>query len=330
MQNKIKFLILVFLVLNCTSCGKKSEFSNFELKKEASTLALKAFDLIKEERLNRNIEIDSLDKNQTGLIGIQESDITTVKVNIMEKRTTTNPNFAALFVAYFTFLGLKEKDHIAINLTSSFPALSISLLAACEVMKLNAHIILSLAASTYGANIVNFSALEMDEILYKKNIFSNKAEYVSMGGGGDIGREFPSSAKDYLYSLINNYQRYIIYQPNYTPNVAFRYSAYQKMANQNSIKLFIHLGGSSYGLGLGSFADQGIPQGLIMPSFFKTSLSDSSGLIEYFLSNNIPSIAIYNLLKLCEITSFPYDPNNVREIGTEAIFSEQYKLFVQR
>ena len=64
---------------------------------------------ILKEKINRGLEIDkSLDKNEIGLIGLEWSGITTTLGDIEAKRTSTNPDFAALLVKLFKEAGLKR------------------------------------------------------------------------------------------------------------------------------------------------------------------------------------------------------------------------------
>ena len=110
-----------------------------------------------------------LDPNQTNLIGVEYSPITTTLGNLKAKRSSTNPDFAALIVRWFHEIDLKKGDIIAIGGSGSFPALILATICAAEVMKLKPVIILSLGASSYGANRPNFTYLDIENFLFQKN-----------------------------------------------------------------------------------------------------------------------------------------------------------------
>jgi len=92
----IILLIGIFLVEQTKSVQKTSYFAE---QVEAAQLMKTCLEIIKEERLNRNIPIDKrLDPNQTGIIGEEFTKITTTLGNIDSKRTSSNPDFAALML----------------------------------------------------------------------------------------------------------------------------------------------------------------------------------------------------------------------------------------
>ena len=62
------------------------------------------------------------DSRHTGLIGPEWSEITTTLGDPEAKRTTINPNFAALIAHLLQEAGVKKGDTIAIGSSASFPA----------------------------------------------------------------------------------------------------------------------------------------------------------------------------------------------------------------
>ena len=136
---------------------------------------------IKNERIRRGIPIDkNLDVNETGLIGEEWSGITTTLGNLESKRTSTNPDFAALLVKLFKEKGLKKGDIIAANLSSSFPALNLSLIAAADTLGLEAVMVNSVGSSTYGGNIEEFTYIDMENYLFSKGIIRNRSRGLNL------------------------------------------------------------------------------------------------------------------------------------------------------
>ncbi len=72
------------------------------------------------------------DVNRTGLIGLETSPITTTLGNLEAKRTTTNPDFAALLVRLLAEAGVKRGETIAVGASGSFPALIVAALSAAK------------------------------------------------------------------------------------------------------------------------------------------------------------------------------------------------------
>ena len=68
-------------------------------KRAASQRAAACYEAIYAEKLSRGLEMDAgADINRTGMIGLDYSFITTTVGNLEAKRTSTNPNMAAVVV----------------------------------------------------------------------------------------------------------------------------------------------------------------------------------------------------------------------------------------
>ena len=87
-----------------------------------------------------------------GLIGVEWSGITTTLGDLSSKRTACNPAWSIQFSRWYRELGLKPGDPIAIYSSSSFPGLLLNAVAAAEALELDPLLIVSLGASTWGAN----------------------------------------------------------------------------------------------------------------------------------------------------------------------------------
>ena len=111
-----------------------------------------------------------IDPNGTGLIGVASSDITTCVGSLPLKRTTANPNFAAIFVRYFKELHLERGDVVTIGTTGSFPALAVAILAAAQILDLEPILICSLGSSQYGANTPELTLPEIVQSLYDERL----------------------------------------------------------------------------------------------------------------------------------------------------------------
>lgn len=129
----------------------------------------------------------ALDPALSGLIGVDDTDLTTTLGDLRAKQTSLNPQFAALVVIWLKAAGVKPHDLVAVSMTGSFPALNLAVHCACDELRLRPVIFSSVGASTYGANIPGFTWLDMESRLYRKNLITHRARYASLGGIMDTG-----------------------------------------------------------------------------------------------------------------------------------------------
>jgi len=273
---------------------------------------------IKKEKLNLGFSIDTnLDKNNTGLIGEDYTEITTTLGSIEAKRTSINPDFAALFVRLFTKLGLKKGDYVAANLSSSFPGLNLSFISALDIMELNGIIISSIGSSSYGGNIKDFNYLDMEYYLSSKGYINNKSIGYSLGGADDIGREFPEGVKEEIILRNKNRKIEFFYNENLDNNIDERYSYYK---NQGDIKAFVNIGGNI-------LATKGSPDIDNRKVIIKKTPQIKGGLIGKFLDDNIPVLYMLGLKEISLYYGIPYDSTfNTNTIGKSSLYHEQSNM----
>ena len=130
-----------------------------------------------------------LDTNDTGLIGVEYTDITTTLGSLAAKRTSTNPAFAAVVVDMLDRAGVRRGDAVAVSFSGSFPALNIAVLSAARALDLRPVIISSVGSSTYGANQPEMTWLDMERVLAEAGLFPYRSIAASLGGiAGSRGR----------------------------------------------------------------------------------------------------------------------------------------------
>ncbi|UCD20182.1 MAG: poly-gamma-glutamate system protein, partial [candidate division WOR-3 bacterium] len=158
-------------------------------KLDAARTAQTAFASVKKTIHEMGIPIDRInDPNETGLIGLQYSPITTERGDLDAKLTSTNPNFAALVVHYLKQAGVRRNDTVAVLLTGSYPALNISVMSAMKALELHAVIITSVSSSMWGANFPQLTYLDMEALCRANNIFEYRSTVATFGGEDDVGR----------------------------------------------------------------------------------------------------------------------------------------------
>ena len=124
-----------------------------------------------------------LDIYNTGLIGVNNSSITTIQdydsSMVKSKLLTTHPNFSAIFVDFFYEAEIQNGDTIAVSMTGSFPGANIALLSVCETMNITPIIISSAGSSSWGANREELSWPIIENFLHDQKILNKKSIYTT-------------------------------------------------------------------------------------------------------------------------------------------------------
>lgn len=322
------FIFLVFAFIAIDSIKRETKTSYHDQQIAAANLMEDALEAIKEERVRRGIEIDTdLDPGETGIVGIpwpnyDEPSISTTLGSLEAKRLSANPNFAALIVRYFHDLNMRSGDGVAINFSGSFPALNIAVLCAVETMGLDPFIASSLGSSTYGANRVDLTYVDMEEILYEREILSHRTSLVSLGGANDRLLEVEDEAfKDDLLERYRSRGYTIIDDDDLGENIVMRYRSYQE--ELNTIEAFVNVGGNlvSFGRHQTSY-----PNGLTRR--MSVSVVEESGLIERFFRDDVPVIHLLNIEDLARRYQMDRETGRAYPIGIGSFYREtEYSVF---
>jgi poly-gamma-glutamate system protein len=276
---------------------------HYQLKVDAAHTTKNAFKATKAFRQQQKIPIDThLDPHSTGLIGERLTDITSDNGDIATKQITTNPNIVAIFINWMEQLNLQKGDIVAVGATGSFPALDISMLAAIKTMGLQPLIIYSSSASQYGANIPNFTFIDIQHYLHQKGIFDYRPIAVSLGGAQDRNHNMSKKGISILTKTINKYN-YPFLQPTGTiDSINQRMSLYELAAKDKVISAYINIGGGMASIGLKRVQDKAIkgtdnihslPTGVITQ--FPINLANTDSVAVRFLKRGVPVINIHNI-----------------------------------
>jgi len=303
-------ILLAFIALN----GKVRKIAPFYKEKlEASKLAYEMFQSVKEFRIKLGLPMDSLnDPMLSGLIGVQLSPITTEYGDLTSKITSINPNFSALFVSYLKRLHLKEGDVVAVHLTGSFPALNICLFSTLKTLKLNPIIITSVGASMRGANIPNFTVLDIENYLRTKNLIPFKTAYASYGGIDDLGRGLPEEGREIIEKDAEKNAILLIKAKSLSESMKRKFEIYTELSKNNPIKCFINIGGNA-----AVVAGVDVPSGIIDYRY-----ANHPGLIGEFLRRGILVINVQNVAYLARRHGFPVSPAVMPSPGEGKLFYE--------
>ncbi len=315
--------LLAFLAVENGKVDVRREWYNQKL--EASKLAKKAADILKEYRLQKGVFIDDLnDPNETALIGQDITLITTDRGYIEAKLTATNPNFAAVVVDMLMESDLKKGDLVAVAFTGSLPGLNIAVLSALQTLNLNAIVITSVGASNWGANDPYFTWLDMERVLYKAKVFKYKSIAASVGGGLDRGRGLSPEARELIIDAIYRNKIDLINEEYLENSIEKRMNVYNKERKGNRIKAFINVGGGIASLGSTEnvqFISTGLSKSLAMKNFPR------SGVLVLMAQENMPIIHMLNITHLAKKYGLPVNPIPLPLPGEGEIFiQKQYSM----
>lgn len=307
-------LVASWLLVDLTKIAVPA--ADYDEKLRAALHMEACMERIRRRKAELGIEINTEnDRNQTGMIGPDYSEITTTLGNIEAKRTSTNPNMAAVIVDMLNELGLKPGDKIAINCSGSFPALNLAVLCAVEEAGLEPLLVSSFGASTHGANDPAFTYLDMENYLYNEGLLTHKSDYVSIGGMEDVGKEMREEVKAQIIGRLEGYGYPLLYDADLLHNIADRYKLYSE---HGDIRCFINVGGNDVSFGDSSVivhADGGI----------LTALSEkdrSTGLVQLFLKDGVPVIHLLNIKSVAAQYGLPIDPSPLPKAGQGGVYYE--------
>lgn len=281
----------------------------------ASRLAQQGMAAVKAEKLARGISIDrTSDVNDTGMIGLRYSGMTTTLGVLEAKRTSTHPDFAAVAVDLLRQCGARPGDRIAVNLSGSFPALAISVLSAARVMDLQPVVMASLGASMWGANDPAFTWLDMAQVIHDKTAIRTPMTAVSLGGAGDVGHDMDEDVRELLRARITSSGIPFIVEADIASNIAKRMSLY--LAGGTPV-CFVNVGGN-----LASGGAKG-DYGALRPGLIRSQDGAPmrvGGLIGAFLERKIAVVHLLDLKAMALSAGLPYDPVPLPEPGSGGIF----------
>jgi poly-gamma-glutamate system protein len=278
-----------------------------------------AVSIIRDYCFESGIKIDEkTDPNNTGLIGTELSEITTTLGHLQSKRTTTNPNFAALIVHLLNEAGTSTGDTVAIGCSASFPALMIASLAATKAMGIHPVIIVSLGSSSYGANDPNFNLLDIYKLLISKKVFDVLPAAISLGGEKDIGEDFELNAKQQLIQQIQKSKLQFIYEKDLQKSVKKRMAIYKGDSADRRISAFINIGGSQSNMGSNALVLKVKPA--LNLNIKEIPEINERGVIFEMAVLGIPVIHLLYIKGLVLNYNLPWDPIPLPEPGESDLF----------
>jgi poly-gamma-glutamate system protein len=303
--------LTVYFILEKSDATKKPADS---AELQAARLMAEASETVFSCQKARGLEPEknSFDVNRTGLIGLESSPFTTTLGNLQAKRTTTNPNLAALVVHLLKKAGVKNGDRVAMGASSSFPALIIASYCAARAMGVELLTIVSVGASQWGANQPEFSWLDIEECLRQAGFNQHRVLALSWGGDDDSGKEYPEDFRNRALENASNLNLKFLKAGSLEERVNRHKKLYFEAAGDKGIKAFINIGGSSVNLGRDPSILELNPG---LTGVKKVPPEKDRGMIQEMSRLKIPAIHLLNIRHLMEAYNFPWDPQPLPEPG---------------
>ncbi len=325
--------VVAFVLIALFSMGGLAVVEHFKLfvkrpyyreKLEASRLALEAMELVKNERLRRGIPIDpDADPAYSGLIGSFVTPVTTDSGELEAKRTSINPNMAAVVVHLLKKEKLKEGDVVAVGYSGSFPAINLSVCAAIATLKLKPVIISSVGSSQWGANDPRFLWVDMESFLYQQGIFPFRSAAASMGGKNDRARELTDSGRALIRDAIARNGLTPLEVRGVHRDIDERMRIY---FTRVSPKVYINVGGGVASTGFRP-TKKLLKSGIVRKALPTGRGTDS--VIHRFVDEGVTVIHIDNVKSFVRPYGFPIDPTVIPKVGEGTIFHEkQYNYWL--
>lgn len=340
------WIVLLSLCIALTlATAKREEHPYYAQMQAATDLAARAMEKVKTYKEENGIPLSADDRLKTGMLGGGDwTPITTTDGELAAKRTSCNPDWAAVFVSYFYRAGVQKGDSVGMVFSGSFPALNVCALAAAQVCGLQTCVMASAGASYYGANDPDFTFFDMAQVLFSSGVLAGKIDYFSFGGGNDTGRDFKD--EDYMdfdgtastrtaeeiraaiRSRAETSDTVFLLEEDFEKNIENRIALFAEKSPD--MKLFISVGGSLVALGTGT--DVFLDTGYLSPSRFGFGRTDAlgvrakgSGLLDYFRRRGVPVVSMLNIRSQAREHSLPVDPDEPFVTGQgEIYFSKAY------
>ncbi|MCQ2419563.1 MAG: poly-gamma-glutamate system protein [Clostridia bacterium] len=310
-------VLLITAAIMSTIAGSRSVPDDlYDIKLAAAEKMELCMARIRAYKEEAGLQISPEDTFQTGMIGESYTYITTTLGAVEAKRTSANPDMAALAVELLHEAGVRPGQTVGAGFSGSWPALNIAVLCACEAMQVRCVYIVSVGASTYGANQPELTAPDIFCRLSEENLLPAPLA-ITPGGAYDVGQDMDSELLHQILTRLEPFGIPIYQVADYEENIRLRMHLY---AQTGPIDCFVGVGGNVTTLGKNG-TDLG--QGVIHPDKVHF-ISSGSSLLERYCAQGLPVIHFLNIKKLVADYGLPYDPEVLSAPGSSAVYFEKH------
>jgi len=314
-------LISLIVFYGASSLIVETRQPAYAVKIAAANRMASAMQILKDSRGEGAVFMDDInDPNETGLIGRQFTYITTDEGDLDAKISVLDPNVAAMIVDYLTRAGVSGGDTVAVTLTGSMPGGNLAVVCALEEMGVVPVVLASVGASQWGANIEDFTWLDMERVLSDTSLISFKSSAASMGGGSDIGRRLSPRGRELIQETITRNEVEFINSANLADAVQRRMDLFGDARPIDTYKAFINVGGGAAVLGDAAYARL-ITPGLTERMQFKSMRN--GGVMAKFGREGVPVIHVLNIRSMFAQFDYPYAATPTPDLGIGSFYSSE-------
>ncbi len=208
---------------------------------------------------------------------------------------------------------------MAIGASGSFPGLIVATLAASEAMGLEPRLFYSVGASMYGANIPEFTFVDMLDAIHAHDLLPYEILAVSLGSDNDRGDGmFFAESREIMMEIARSASAPLILPENNAESIKERLALYSEYNHGRLPDVFVNIGGSSPNMG-NTNASLQFPNGLVERLRLSTE-DPERGLIFEYLELGVPVIHLLNVRDLALKSGIAIDPMPFPPIGTEDVY----------
>jgi poly-gamma-glutamate system protein len=268
----------------------------------------------------------SQDPARTGMIGPSMSLVTSLPGHLDAKRTSANPNFAAVAVHYLLAAGAQPGDSVAIGCTGSFPAMNIAVLSAAETMGLNVKLVSSVASSQFGANHPELTWPEMEGRLAEKGIIRTRSSAVSRGGFRDMAAGMTDDTREVLDSAIARSGLAMLESDSLADAIDRRIEIFaDPSVSLDRYTAYINIGGGSASVG-GTVGNDQLGRGLVLLAQQRRTDKPIDSVASRFLAGGVPVINMIDVVAMAREHGLPIAPPKRPAVGDGGVYmSPQYR-----
>ncbi len=294
---------------------------DFEDKLAAARRMQRGIDVLRTHRTRHVAPVDrEIDPTGSGLIGVAASSITTSSGSLEAKRTTANPNWAAVLIDLLRRADVERGDLIAVGVSGSFPALNLAAFAAAEQLELEVVSIASAGASSWGANLPGLAWLDMEALLNDAQIISNRSLAASLGGTRDRALGMSERGRERLRDIIDRNGVAFLETSTEEQSIETRMQTYERHAGGRRFAAYLNAGGSLVSIGPKSVKRLYRP-GLNLKPHPRGTRMDSVML--RFLNDGVPVINLSKVVPLAEQYGLPIEPSELPPVGQGTVFEKR-------
>ncbi len=276
----------------------------------AARAVVRAQDLIQSARQAEGIEAGlEAQPDPSGMIGEEVTPLTTTLGALEAKRISTNPEWARALTIRMARAGVGEGDVVAAGFSGSFPALNLSVIAACQALRANLVAVSSVTASSWGADQPGFTWPEMEARLVRAGVVPRASVAMSMGGAEDRAHDLEPDARALARRIQEQAADALgvvaIVPATLSDSIEQRLALYQRWAGGRRITLYVNVGGTEPSLGL-SPAVLRLRSGLLPGVPF--DFAPSRGLVALYAERGVRVLMLLNVRDLAVRWGVPLAP----------------------